>query len=166
MDGFGRRSHRRACHHRRRAGSRGALPGRQSAAAGPVETKVPPYYVALIASQPTSHYPVATVATVAAVPATSTGAVVASVTAPRPYALVSVTDPFNREIPERFFVLRINPDAPSGFGPLTADTILWTNNNGSKVIIADARPGYTLGVHSGGRYTALPWPARAVGAAW
>jgi hypothetical protein len=52
------------------------------------------------------------------------------------------------------------------FGPLTADTLLWTNDNGSKVIIADARPGHTLGVSSDGRYTALPWPARAVSAAW
>lgn len=52
------------------------------------------------------------------------------------------------------------------FGPLTVDTILWTNDNGSTVVIADAAPGHTLGVYSGGRYTPLPWPADAVGAAW
>lgn len=54
----------------------------------------------------------------------------------------------------------------TGYGPLIADTILWTNNNGSAVIIADARRGHTLGVYSGDRYTPLPWPARAVDAAW
>jgi len=51
-------------------------------------------------------------------------------------------------------------------GPLTADTILWTNDNGSKLIVADARPGHTLGIYSGGTYTPLPWPAHAVNAAW
>src|SRR5215469_11640034 len=51
-------------------------------------------------------------------------------------------------------------------GALTADTVLWTNADGSKIIIADARPGHTLGVYSGGTYRALPWPAHAVSAAW
>jgi hypothetical protein len=54
----------------------------------------------------------------------------------------------------------------SSGGPLLADTILWTNYNGSEVIVADAGPGHTLGVYSGGTYTPLPWPARAYGAAW
>jgi hypothetical protein len=51
-------------------------------------------------------------------------------------------------------------------GPLLADTILWTNYNGSEVIVADAGPGHTLGVYSGGTYTPLPWSAHAYGAAW
>jgi len=54
----------------------------------------------------------------------------------------------------------------TNYGPMTADTLVWTNDNGSKIIIADARPGHTLGVYSGGRYTPLPWPPRAVVAAW
>ncbi len=60
----------------------------------------------------------------------------------------------------------INTAGYASSGPFTADTILWTNDNGSKIIIADARPGHTLGVYSGRAYTALPWPAHAVGAAW
>ncbi len=51
-------------------------------------------------------------------------------------------------------------------GPLRADTILWTNYDGSEVIVADAGPGHTLGVYSGGTYTPLPWPAHAYAAAW
>jgi hypothetical protein len=51
-------------------------------------------------------------------------------------------------------------------GPLTADTILWMNYNGSKVIVAGAAPGHAIGVYSDGTYTPLPWPANAVGAAW
>lgn len=51
-------------------------------------------------------------------------------------------------------------------GPLTADTVLWTNYNGSKVIVAGSAPGHTIGVYSDGRYTPLPWPADAIGAAW
>jgi hypothetical protein len=51
-------------------------------------------------------------------------------------------------------------------GPLSVDTILWTNDNGSTVVIADALPGRTLGVYSGRKYTPLPWPKDAVGAAW
>jgi hypothetical protein len=47
-----------------------------------------------------------------------------------------------------------------------ADTILWTNYDGSKVIIADAARGHTAGVYSGVTYTPLPWPANAIGAAW
>jgi hypothetical protein len=54
----------------------------------------------------------------------------------------------------------------SNSGPLIANTILWTNYDGSKVIIADAARGDTVGVYSGGTYTPLPWPANAIGAAW
>jgi hypothetical protein len=50
--------------------------------------------------------------------------------------------------------------------PLLADTILWTNYNGSKIIVADAAPGHTAGVYSNGTYTPLQWPANAIGAAW
>jgi hypothetical protein len=114
----------------------GALPGRQSAPGGPTETKVPPYYVALLASQPTSGDALAPVATVAVVRATSTGAVLASVNPPRPYTFVSVTAAAgdrsfvllavgpSRMIPkndpyvssyltyaQQFFVLRIHPTA-------------------------------------------------------
>jgi hypothetical protein len=51
-------------------------------------------------------------------------------------------------------------------GPLTVDTMLWTNDNGSTILVADAAPGHTLGVYSGKKYRPLPWPANAVGAAW
>lgn len=54
----------------------------------------------------------------------------------------------------------------SNSGPLTADTILWTNYNGSEVIVADARHGNAVGVYNGSKYTPLPWPADAIAAAW
>jgi hypothetical protein len=110
----------------------GALPGRQSASAGRVETKVPPYYVALIASQPTPYSLAPAGAAVAEVRVTSTGAVVASVTAPKPYkfgsvtaaaddrsfvvlgvgpATISATSPHYESYAQRFFRLHINPAA-------------------------------------------------------
>jgi len=54
----------------------------------------------------------------------------------------------------------------SNSGPLTANTILWTNYDGSKLIVADAKPGHTVGVYSGSHYTPLPWAADAIDAAW
>jgi hypothetical protein len=54
----------------------------------------------------------------------------------------------------------------SNSGPLTVDTILWTNYDGSKVIVADAQRGNTVGVYTGSKYTPLPWPADAIDAAW
>jgi hypothetical protein len=54
----------------------------------------------------------------------------------------------------------------SNSGPLTADTILWTNHDGSKVIVADAQRGNAVGVYSGSKYTPLPWPADAIDATW
>jgi hypothetical protein len=54
----------------------------------------------------------------------------------------------------------------SNSGPLTADTILWTNYDGSKLIVADAKHGHTVGVYRGNSYTPLPWPADAIDAAW
>ncbi len=111
----------------------GALPGRQPPPAGPIQTTVPPYYVALVASLPSQqHYYVAARASVADVRATSTGAVVATVTAPPPYAFVSVTAaaddrtfvlyavgpssmttkaPYYDIYAQRFFMLHIDPTA-------------------------------------------------------
>jgi hypothetical protein len=57
-------------------------------------------------------------------------------------------------------------DGYSNSGPLTADTILWTNYDGSKLIVADAQQGHTAGVYSGSSYTPLPWPADVIDAAW
>jgi hypothetical protein len=65
------------------------LPGRQTSSARPIQAVVPPYYVALMAGQPTPNYPAD--AFVATVRATATGSVVARVRAPRPYAFASVT---------------------------------------------------------------------------
>jgi hypothetical protein len=124
----------------------GALPGRQSSPTGPIQTDVPRYYVALIAGQQSWHYP-PTFATVAAVRATSTGAVLASVGAPRPYTFVSVTGaaddrsfvllavgpstiirdndayyPSYLSYAQHFFLLRIHPAAatPAARAQLTA----------------------------------------------
>jgi hypothetical protein len=113
----------------------GALPGRPTRPAGPIETNVPPYYVALLASQPSpQHYPVALRAAVATVRATSTGAELGNVTAPKPYSFVSVTaaaddrtfvllaaGPSTLEqtaegypsYAQRFFLLHINPTSPA-----------------------------------------------------
>ena len=125
----------------------GALPGRPTPPTGPIQTNVPPYYVALLASQPSpGHYSVAARATVAAVRATSTGAEIASVSAPGPYAFVSVTaaaddrtfvllavgpssvkQPLNglsyySSYVQRFFLLHINPTAlrPAARAQLTS----------------------------------------------
>jgi hypothetical protein len=107
-----------------------ALPARQIPSAGPIQKNVPPYYVALMAEQPTRQYPAG--ASVATVRETSTGDVVARVRAPRPYAFVSVTaatddrtfvlfavgpysqlepreNPLDRTYAQGFFVLRIHP---------------------------------------------------------
>jgi hypothetical protein len=110
-----------------------ALAGHPAPQAGPIQTGVPPYYVALVAGRPRSDYPSA--AFVATVRATSTGVILATVRAPRPYAFASVTaapddrtfvvlavGPFNRARPvrpftrtyaQRFFELRIDPAAPT-----------------------------------------------------
>jgi hypothetical protein len=54
----------------------------------------------------------------------------------------------------------------SNSGPLTANTVLWTNYDGTKLIVADAQPGHTVGVFTRSTYTPLPWPADAIDAAW
>ncbi len=47
------------------------------------------------------------------------------------------------------------------------DDVLWTSYDGSKVIVADVRPGVpNAGIYSGSRYTPIRWPANIVGAAW
>ncbi len=64
----------------------------------------------------------------------------------------------------------------TGAGP---DDVLWTNYNGSKIIVIGAQPGpktggpftpipsgQTAGVYDGTQYTPLPWPANVVDAAW
>jgi len=64
----------------------------------------------------------------------------------------------------------------TGAGP---DDVLWTNYDGSKIIVLGAQPGpktggtftpipsgQTAGIYSGARYTPLPWPANVIDAAW
>ncbi len=64
----------------------------------------------------------------------------------------------------------------TGAGP---DDVLWTNDDGSKIIVLGAQPGpktggpftpipsgQTAGVYSGTQYTPLPWPANVIDAAW
>jgi WD40 repeat protein len=55
-----------------------------------------------------------------------------------------------------------NPGAVVG-----PDDVLWTNYDGSQVIVADVRPGTpNAGIYNGSHYTPIPWPANIVGAAW
>ena len=68
----------------------------------------------------------------------------------------------------------------TGYG---LDDVLWTNFNGSKIIVLGARPGpergsfqgnvatpnpagQTAGIYNGTHYTPLPWPANVVDAGW
>jgi hypothetical protein len=111
-----------------------ALPAHQTPSVGPIQKKVPPYYVALMAEQPTLQYPAE--ASVATVRVTSTGDVVARVRAPKPYVFVSVTaatddrtfvlfavgpfsklqpheNPIDRTYAQGFFILHIRPAAPT-----------------------------------------------------
>ena len=47
------------------------------------------------------------------------------------------------------------------------DDVLWTSYDGSKIIVANVRPGApNASIYSGGLYTPIPWPANIVGAAW
>jgi hypothetical protein len=108
----------------------GALPG-AVAPVVPIETTVPPYYVALINHGPPTlqGWPDA----IATVRATATGAVLARITPPRPYssfdAVSAAADDRtfvlwargnensrSQMSPERFFLLRINPSATSADG--------------------------------------------------
>ena len=81
-------------------------------------------------------------------------------------------------------VLTFAAEHTTGAGP---DDVLWTNYDGSKIIVLGAQPGpktggfnasagkvvitptpagQTAGVYSGIHYTPLPWPANVVDAAW
>jgi len=68
----------------------------------------------------------------------------------------------------------------TGYGP---DDLLWTNFNGTKIIVLGAQrgpergslqghvliptpSGQTAGIYNGTHYTPLPWPANVVDAAW
>jgi hypothetical protein len=57
-----------------------------------------------------------------------------------------------------------------GYNPgadLGPDDVLWTSYNGSKVIVADVRPGVpNAGIYNGSHYTPIPWPSNIVAAAW
>lgn len=85
----------------------------QTTAKPPVQVSVPPYYVALVGSQP--EYPMdPPPADVAVVRATTTGAVLARITPPWPYTFTSVTGAAD----DRTFVLY-------GTGPTAGDTVLY-----------------------------------------
>jgi len=77
-------------------------------------------------------------------------------------------------------VLTLAEGHTTGAGP---DDVLWTNDNGSKIIVLGAQPGrkkgsfsgrvfiptpagQTAGVYTGTQYKRLPWPANVVDAAW
>jgi hypothetical protein len=50
---------------------------------------------------------------------------------------------------------------------VSPDDVLWTSCDGSKVIVANVRPGApNAGIYRGSRYTPIPWPANIVAAAW
>jgi hypothetical protein len=112
----------------------GLLPGQGTQPAGPVQTSVPPYYVALMANKgiPDGIYP--GTARVATLRATSSGQVLASVRAPRPYSFAAITAATDdrsfvllavgpltkakfpgmfvgKNYAERFYSLRIDPTA-------------------------------------------------------
>ncbi len=84
-----------------------------TAAATPAQVNVPPYYVALIGSQPEYQQGVPP-ADVAVVRATTTGAVLARISPPRPYTFASITG----AVDDRTFVL-------FGVGPTTGGTVLY-----------------------------------------
>ncbi len=77
-------------------------------------------------------------------------------------------------------VVTFTEGSTTGAGP---DDVLWTNYNGSKMIVLGGQPGpktggfngrvftptpvgQTAGVYSGTHYSPLPWPANVVDAAW
>jgi hypothetical protein len=122
----------------------GLLPGQGAQPAAQIQVNVPPYYVALMASKGIPGgglYP--GTAAVATVRATSSGAVLAKVRAPRPYAFAAITAATDdrsfvllavgpvtkaakfpgmlagRNYAERFYFLRIHPTARSAQVQLT-----------------------------------------------
>jgi hypothetical protein len=104
----------------------GALPGAVAPPVAPIQTSVPPYYVALTSSAPSVSVPTPA-AKAATVRLTSTGAVLARLAPPRPYtsfiAISGATDDRtfvllaqgrqdrNGVFPQRFFVLHVDPAA-------------------------------------------------------
>lgn len=116
----------------------GLLPGQRTAPAAEIQTNVPPYYVALMESKGVVPSELDSApANIATVRATSTGAVLASVRAPRPYAFMAVTAATDdrsfvlfavgpstqaakfpgmfqgKNYAQHFFFLRVHPNAPN-----------------------------------------------------
>jgi hypothetical protein len=46
------------------------------------------------------------------------------------------------------------------------EQVLWTSGSGRVLVIAGARPGESAGIMRGDRYTAIPWSAGILAAAW
>jgi hypothetical protein len=46
------------------------------------------------------------------------------------------------------------------------ERVLWTSGSGRVLVIAGARPGASAGIFHGDRYTAIPWSAGILAAAW
>jgi hypothetical protein len=46
------------------------------------------------------------------------------------------------------------------------EQVLWTSGSGRVLVIAGARPGASAGIFHGDRYTAIPWSAGILAAAW
>ena len=46
------------------------------------------------------------------------------------------------------------------------EQVLWTSGSGRVLVIAGARPGASAGIFRGDRYTAIPWSAGILAAAW
>jgi hypothetical protein len=105
-----------------------ALSARGTRPAIPLQTGVPPYYVALVNNGPPSTQVLPRA--VATVRATSTGALIARITPPRPYVsfdavsgaaddrtfVLRARGPGSAAAPERFFLLHINPSATAAAG--------------------------------------------------
>ena len=111
--------------------ARDDLTGSAKRAAVPIQTSVPPYYVALVNNGLPS--PQALPTAVATVRATATGAVIARIVPPRPYVSFDAVsgaaddrtfvlwargnpDQQTGTLPERFYLLHINPSATSVAG--------------------------------------------------
>ena len=150
----------------------GVLPGQQTAPAAPIQTSVPPYYVALMASKGVPFWLYPGTANIATVRATSTAAVLASVRAPRPYAFAAITaatddrsfvllgvGPFTkagkfpgmfngRDYAQRFYFLRIHPAArkPSARAQLTPLSLAGIGSGATVDAMALSPDGQSLAV--------------------
>jgi hypothetical protein len=139
----------------------GALPGVVAPAVAPIQTSVPPYYVALISAAPSVSVPTPA-AKAATVRLTSTGAVLARITPPRPYtsflAISGATDdrtfvllaqgrPNSEGIfQQRFFVIHIDPTAasPADRAQLTALPAIDISGANEVVAMAMSPDGQSL----------------------